>query len=102
VGTVGPPELWGVVVVDCTTNMATLRVKSIEDCNVDTQAVIQNVTACPSDPSDLLNHRLDGVVLFGIMKTPIITKVKNYKEEKDSGGLINRISCDVQIKFWSP
>ena len=101
VGTVGPPELWGVVVVDCTAYMATLRVKSIEDCNVDTQAVIiDTVPSCPESANELLNQQLP-ISIFNIAKTPVITKVKNFKEEKKEDGTVKWVSCDVQIKFWA-
>ena len=38
-GTIGGPELWGVMVIDCGAgNILSLRVKRIVDCNVQTQA----------------------------------------------------------------
>ena len=99
-GTIGGPELWGVVVIDCSEeNVATLRVKRIVDCNVETQAVVQTWTSgCPADASIPLYWQLSGVTLFGLPGTPIITKVKNFKME--SGGAI--YSFDAQIKFWQP
>ena len=51
------PELWGVIVVDCDSNIATLRVKKIEDCVVEKQAeaalnasgIVVNKNAVPFD-----------------------------------------------------
>ena len=99
-GTIGGPELWGVVVIDCSArNVATLRVKRIVDCNVETQAVVQNWNyGCPTDASVPLYWQLTGVSLFGLAGTPIITKVKNFKMEA-GGGVY---SFDAQIKFWQP
>jgi len=99
-GTIEGPELWGVAVIDCSIkNVATLRVKRIVDCNVETQAVVQDWTSgCPTDASTPLYWQLTGVSLFGLTGTPIITKVKNFKME--SGGVI--YSFDAQIKFWQP
>jgi hypothetical protein len=100
-GSIVGPELWGVVVIDGseTPMKATLRVKDIVDCNVDTQAVVSNLTSCPTGANAVLNWKLTGVTLFGNTGTPIITKVKNYKEEKVGVNVV-RVSCDVQIKFW--
>jgi hypothetical protein len=97
---IGPPELWGVVVVDCTTKMAMMRVKSIEDCNIDTQAVVVSVPACPASANELLNQQLP-ISILNIAKTPVITKVKNFKEENKDDGTVKWVSCDVQIKFWT-
>jgi hypothetical protein len=100
-GTIVGPELWGVVVIDCgAESTATLRVKRVDDCDVQTQAVVVNWTSCPSSENDPLNKILTGVVLFdinpGANPVPIITKVKNWTVQ----GTI--FSFDVQIKFWQP
>ena len=88
------PEVWGVVVVNCGTDSATLRVKKIEDCNVSVETDIGIIGYCPSQASDSLYAKLTGVTLFGISNTPIITKVKNWHCKQD--GLC---SFDAQIKF---
>jgi hypothetical protein len=91
------PELWGTLVVDCSTSRATLRVKKIENCDVDTQAIITNVNGCPDNERDILYFTLGTGTIFNINATPIIIKVKNFKIE--AGG--QAVSCDVQIKFWT-
>lgn len=102
-GEIVGPELWGVVVIDCSAeNVVALRVKRVVDCEVQTQAVVQSWTGCPADETDPLYETFD-VTLFDInpnpaVKKPIITKVKNFKSE--SGGAV--YSFDVQIKFWVP
>jgi hypothetical protein len=94
------PALWGVVVIDCTNNLASLRVKQVCDCNVKTQAWTMAWTAdCPDDAGDPLYFRLDfsieGCDSNPIPGTPIITKVKNFKVESLTGV----VSFDAQIKF---
>lgn len=91
------PELWGTLVVDCVTSRATLRVKKIENCDVDTQAIITNITGCPDSEKDILYFTMQRGLVFGIAAVPIIMKVKNFKIEP--GG--TAVSCDVQIKFWT-
>lgn len=91
------PEIWGTVVIDCTALRATLRVKKIENCDVDTQAIITNVTGCPDAERDILYFTMAPNTIFGITATPIIMKVKNFKIETGGGA----VSCDVQIKFWT-
>lgn len=101
-GTIVGPELWGVVVLDCAArNVATLWVKRIVDCDVETQALVQAWTlGCPTSESDVLYHTFQ-TTLFGINPnpntlTPIVTRVKNFKAEP--GGAV--FSFQVQIKFW--
>ena len=104
-GTIGGPELWGEMIIDCSAvNIATLRVKRIVDCDVQTQAFIDTSYAlgCPADETTPVYRKL-GVTLFDInpdpnVMNPIITKVKNYKQEPAS----TIYSFDVQIKFWTP
>lgn len=96
-GTIQGPELWGVIVIDCTANFATLRVKRIVDCNVETQAVTMLWgTTCPQDETDPLWWKLEGIILFDYTGIPIITKVKNFKNEPGT----EIYSFDAQIKFW--
>ena len=84
--------MWAVGVVAPT--YATLRVKKIDDCNVDTAAQTMVVTGIPLSEADILNVRLTKGSLFGLPNcTPIITKVKNFKIEN------NLVSFDAQIKF---
>jgi hypothetical protein len=93
------PALWCVVVLDCTNDWASMRVKQVCDCNVKTQAwAVSWAADCPDDAGDVLYYRLslsvegcDGNPISG---TPIITKVKNFKVE--STGVV---SFDAQIKF---
>ena len=103
-GTIVGPELWGVMVIDCGQNVLTLRVKRIVDCNVETQALddANYQLGCPDDATTPLWRQL-GVTLFDInpnpaVMDPIITKVKNFKQESNQ----NLYSFDVQIKFWTP
>lgn len=102
-GTIVGPELWGSITLGCSgLNVLTLRVKRVVDCDVETQAfVVPNTWGCPANETTPLNRKL-GVTLFGInpnpsVMDPIITKVKNFKQE--TGGVY---SFDVQIKFWVP
>lgn len=101
--TIVGPELWGVGVVDCgSSGKATIRIKRVNDCQVDTQAIVLPVVNCPASEDDLL-WQTSVVTLFGINTdpanmTPIITKVKNFKAEQ--GGTI--VSFDAQIKFQTP
>jgi hypothetical protein len=87
------PELWAVVVTDEGNNTATLRVKKIEDCTVSVQAEVASLLTYPQQASDALYQQLTGLTLFGIINTPVITKVKNF----DCTGQI--CSFDAQIKF---
>jgi hypothetical protein len=104
-GSVGGPELWGVMIIDCgANNLVILRVKRIVDCNVETQAFVSDlgILGCPADETTPLWRKL-GVTIFDInpdptAMDPIITRVKNFKEETGQ----NVYSFDVQIKFWTP
>jgi len=104
-GNIGGPELWGEIVYDSNAGVASLRVKRIVDCNVETQAVLSpnwNLGSITDAQAQLINLKL-GVTLFNINQDPsnpeaIITKVKNFKEEGTTG----LYSWDAQIKFWTP
>jgi hypothetical protein len=97
--TIVGPELWGVGVInmDASSPYATFRAKRVVDCNVETQAVIKLITISPPDP--LTQDYLLGIYfsenLFGILGKPIITKVKNFKQEDGT----KIYSFDAQIKF---
>jgi len=96
------PELWGVVVLNATAKYATIRVKRVVDCDVETQAFIEDLSALtfpdPVTEGDLLNATFStSGGLFGIPGKPVITKVKNFKREPVP---FNHIySFDAQIKF---
>jgi hypothetical protein len=96
--TIEGPALWAVGVIDCGTPVkATLRIKSIDGCQVETQAIVLSPANCPASENDLLWKTWE-VTLFGInpdpaSMTPIITKVKNFKSEAAV------VSFDAQIKF---
>jgi len=105
-GTIGGPELWGQMIIDCGTGILSLRVKRIVDCEVETQAFIDPTydLGCPADETTPLYRKL-GVTLFDINPNPaamdpIITRVKNYKQEAAPNDGV--FSFDVQIKFWTP
>lgn len=105
-GTIEGPELWGEMIIDCGNGILSFRVKRIVDCNVQTQAFMDPTYAlgCPADETTPLYRKL-GVTLFDInpnpaVMDPIITKVKNYKQEAAPDNSI--FSFDVQIKFWTP
>jgi hypothetical protein len=97
--TIQGPELWGVVVLDCTKAVATLRVKRIVDCNVETFSGVDNAFAadCPDDATDPINWAFSGQSFFpDISGSAIITKTKNFKIDGTS------ISFDAQFKFCAP
>jgi hypothetical protein len=91
------PSMWAVGVVDCTDNpYATLRVKKIEGCNVDTDPLTTSLPACPSSEADILYVRLNSGSVFDLPCEAIITKVKNFKSDG------NLFSFDAQIQFVVP
>ena len=104
----GDTEIWGEVVVDCGgcgdfSNYATLRVKRVVDCNIETQAVIWTSSSdvCPSGgltETNVLGMYFPTLDLsdMGITGKPIITKVKNFKREASPND--NIYSFDAQIK----
>ena len=92
------PEMWGVVIINTTSTMTTLRVKKIEDCLVDTDPQQGTVPSVPGSEADALYFRLASGSVFGLPCTPIITQVKNWKDDETDG----LISFDCQIKFVVP
>jgi hypothetical protein len=108
------PELWGVVVVYCTAppnpDIAILRVKRVENCNVETQTLVDQDWdfGCP-DPSDPnaakapLDWSLPNVTFFDItgQGEPFISRVKNF-EIIELGPENTITSFDAQFKYWVP
>jgi len=93
------PELWGVVIMDCGKSIATLRVKRIKDCNVETFSGVDNAYqgTCPQDGDDSVNYAFQGQSFFpDISGSAIITKTKNFQIDGSS------ISFDAQFKFCAP
>jgi hypothetical protein len=93
------PEIWGVIVIYCGGNdLATVRVKRVVDCNVETDALVEPNWAlgCPANASVLEGQSLlPGTTFFGLTdRTAFINKVKNFNNQ----GTV--VSCDVQFKFW--
>jgi len=106
-GTIGGPELWCVIVVDCNSGYATARFKRVVNCQVQTQGLAIPSQNCPTSEADALWQTLE-VKLFDIndnpsTMTPIITKVKNYREDNYNigGTSVHTVSFDAQVKFWS-
>jgi len=104
-------EYWGVLILACTNNEVTVRVKRVVDCVVETDSLIEiyPLPICPTGddavditPDQMVGHWFgyDGV-FFGESGVPIITKVKNlHKKVYDFGGYTGDIySADVQIRF---
>jgi hypothetical protein len=104
------PELWGVVVMQCgVTEIGTIRVKRINDCNVETDSLVDTATVaalgCINNQSTYLYVRFPKATFFdgapGVPLLPgdwIVTKVKNFSYE-DLGGSNAKISFDIQVKF---
>jgi hypothetical protein len=92
------PAMWAVGVCDKTAApYATLRVKKIKDCDVDTDPVkIIQLPSCPASEANIMYYRLDTGSVFGLPCEPIITKVKNFKADGDL------VSFDAQIQFVVP
>jgi hypothetical protein len=93
------PEIWGVIVMDCTQNVYTLRVKRIVDCNVQTFSSLDTESEynCPATETDPINTAFPGQSFFpDISGYPIITKAKNLKIDGNS------VSFDAQFKFCNP
>jgi hypothetical protein len=100
------PEYWGVVVINCNSGTVTLRAKRVVDCDVETQALIEDegVGICGTGliGSNLFHQWIHGV-LFEETGVPIVTKVKNFKEDiytippADYAGKV--YSADVEIRF---
>lgn len=101
-GSVQGPEVWATVVLTCNAgevSAVSLRAKQIEDCNVETQALMDSTSGlgwdCPQSGNDIVNSYLPALTLFG-RTLPVITKVKNFSDD------LGTISFDAQIKFWVP
>ena len=101
------PEYWGVVVINCKTHAVTLRVKRVVDCDIDTQALIEDYESfaiCDTEiTEETILHQWGHGQLFGETGVPIVTKVKNLKKETltkppaDYAG--DLYSADVLIRF---
>ena len=92
---VSGPEIWGVVVIDCSIERATLRVKTIDNCVVETDAFLEQwpEALCPATVAQVLWTELSiDLSGMGITGTPIITKVKNFIVKGDV------VSFDAQIR----
>jgi len=96
------PTMWAVCVIDCAdSSSANIRIKKIEGCDVDTQAVTelslaQQIVVCPPPEGEIVYTRFSSQEnLFGLPCQAIVTKVKNYKVE-GNGTLV---SFDAQIQF---
>jgi hypothetical protein len=97
------PEIWGVVVGNCTTTSqmyVVIRVKRVVDCDVETDVKVDPALnfGCPADNPDApLGWSLPvGTTFFtpALPGTPYITKVQNWKK------VGNIFSFDAQFKFW--
>ena len=90
-------------------NIGTMRVKRINDCNVETDTevdVVGTAIQCVNDQSQYLYVRFPKDTFFnGAEGIPtesgewIVTKVKNFSYENPGGGSTQIISFDVQVKF---
>jgi len=101
------PEYWGVVVINCNTSVITLRAKRVVDCDVETQALIEdespfNVCGTGLTDASLFHQWIHGV-LFGETGVPIVTKVKNFQKNTYTGPPADYTgdvySADVEIRF---
>jgi len=104
--TIQGPEIWGEVIVYCSPSVpdvATVRVKRVVDCNVESQSLIDPnwQFGCSDDPNSPLKWSLPaGTQFFNIPGTPFINKVKNYTKNIQGDGAI--YSFDAQFMFWLP
>jgi hypothetical protein len=110
------PEIWGTAVVSCVPgnpNFIAFRVKRINDCNVQTDALVEipdtMTNACPDRPGPFLHATLQANSLFTdeegipVTYTPIVTKIKNFTvHEFLNDGETATLSFDAQIKFLEP
>ena len=101
-GTIVGPEIWGVMIIDAS-GVLSLRVKRIDDCDVETQSLVDITYSLGApDVNNIVGQKLTGRTFFDInpdpaVLTPIITKVKNFKQEPAPND--GWYSFDVQIKF---
>jgi len=119
--TILPTQIWGVVTLYCSAavpDLAILRIKRIDDCNVYTQLLVEyNWTwGCPVDDADgpAESKPVDwyfspGSVQFfnnippgadPIPGTPYINKVKNFRQEITA--TTNVTSFEAQFGFYEP
>ncbi|MCK4825913.1 hypothetical protein KA005_59745 [bacterium] len=95
--TIHGPEIWGVVVLDCTNQLVIVRVKRVVDCVVETEAYVEEWSfGCPDNAAAALGFGpVEGsMTFFNLPGTPYVTKVKNFKTE---AGLCY---FDAQFMFW--
>lgn len=93
------PEIWGVIVIYCDVNdLATVRVKRVVGCNVETDALVEPnwLLGCPANAAVLEGQSLPVETTFFNLtdRTAFINKVKNFNHQ----GTV--VSCDAQFKFW--
>ena len=104
------PEVWGEVTVFCSdalTDFLVVRVKRINDCNVETQTLVDPAWGfgCPANETAPVNWSMPpGTQFWDIAGTPYIEKVKNFKMDVvivagDPAG--QAYSFDAQFRFWS-
>jgi len=92
------PTMWAVVVVQDGVG-ATMRIKSIEGCNITTQVLDQTnlvdttVSLFQTDPNMYLNVRFESGAIPGLACPAIITKVKNFVNDG------TYVSFDCQLMF---
>jgi len=99
------PELWGTLIVDCRHPTLTIRVKRINDCEVEPQIWATEVAGLNfCEGVDFGENTPEGWTfgesgaLFGIQATPAITKAKNFAELPIGSSFV--YTWDVQIKFY--
>ena len=96
--TIHGPEIWGVVVFDCSVRqLVILRLKRVVNCVVSTEAYVEAWPfGCPADAAAALGFGPEpgSISFFGLPGTPYVTKVKNFKIE----GTLR--SFDAQFMFW--
>lgn len=103
-------KIWGYVTMYCTTapaDLVVVHVKRVVDCNVETQLLVDNqwTADCPAagDESAPLDWSLPiGTVFFNLPGTPYIVRVKNFKQEINTGAGTNVTSFEAQFGFWVP
>lgn len=113
--TILPTQVWGVVTMYCTPapeGLVIIRVKRINDCDVDTQLIVDSqwTFGCPEDDSagtaesKPLGWTLPAGSLqfFDLPGNPYINKVKNFEQEIDATAGTNATSFEAQFGFWEP
>lgn len=103
------PAVWATVVLTCSNDeveMVSIRAKNIEDCNVETEALLYNLQTlaipiqldCPQSAADVVNNYLPGLYIFGKVD-PVFTKAKNFVNDLGDSGTV---SFDAQIQYLQP